>query len=203
MEKERKHKKIILTILLIAIIALSLGFAAFTTKLKIQSSATVSPDPTNFKVVFSSSATSSVKGAPIYGGTASGGTFEKDATTISGLNASFKAPGETATWTFYSFNDGDYDAFLNKVTVGKITCIPAEGTDAAKVEQASKGISIKVSVGGNEYTVTDEAINSHALAKGTGEKIIVTLTYAAGSATVDGDFEVSIGDITLEYNSAD
>lgn len=203
MEKDRKNKKIILIILIIAIIALSIGFASFTAKLKIQSSATVSPDPTNFKVVFSSSATSSQKGAPTYGGTATGGNFEKDATTISGLNATFKAPGESATWTFYSFNDGDYNAFLNEVTVGKITCIPAEGTDPAKVDQAAKGIKIKVNVGGNEYTTTNETINSHGLAKGTGEKIVVTLTYETGSATVDGDFEVSIGDITLEYNSAD
>ena len=51
MEKERKNKKIILIILLIAILLLSIGFAAFNAHLKIQSSATVSPDPESFKVV--------------------------------------------------------------------------------------------------------------------------------------------------------
>ncbi len=203
MEKERKKKKVILVILLIAIIALSLGFAAFTSQLKIQSSATVSPDPSAFKVVFSSSATESLEGSPVYGGTASGGNFAKDATTISGLNANFTAPGQSATWTFYSFNDGEYDAFLNKVTVGKITCIAAEGTDAQKVAEAAKGMSIKVSVGGQEYATTNDAINSHGLTRNTGEAVVVTLTYADGSAAVDGNFDVLIGDITLEYNSAD
>ena len=203
MEKERKNKKIILIILLLAILLLSLGFAAFTSRLKIQSGATVSPDPSAFKVVFSSSATESLEGTPAYGGTATGGRFEKDATTISGLNAEFTAPGQSATWTFYSFNDGEYDAFLNNVTVGSIACVAAEGTDEAKVAEASKHISIKVSVGGNEYTQTDSAINSHKLTRGVGEAVVVTLTYAEGGPAVDGNFEVLIGDITLEYNSAD
>jgi hypothetical protein len=202
MEKERKNKKIILIILLVAVIGLTIGFAAFTTQLKIQSSAKVSPDPTNFKVVFSSSSTASVDGSPVYGGKAEGGTFGKDATTISGLSAKFTAPGQTATWKFYAFNAGEYEAFLNKVMLGAISCIP-DGADATKVAEAEKGISIKISVGGKEFVSTNETINSHNLEKKAGEEVLVTLTYAEGSAAVDGNFDVSIGDITLEYNSAD
>ena len=54
MEKERKHNKAILILLLILILGLSIGFAAFASRLKIQSSATVSPDANSFKVAFSS-----------------------------------------------------------------------------------------------------------------------------------------------------
>lgn len=202
MEKERKNKKILLVILLLLIIGLSIGFAAFTAQLRIQSSANVSPDPKNFKVIFSSSSSSSVEGTPVYGGEATGGAFGKDATTISGLNAKFTAPGQTATWTFYAFNSGEYNAFLNKVNLGKINCVPA-GADPAKVAEAAKGINIKINVGGQEYTSTNEAIDSHTLAKKTGERVVVTLTYENNSAPVDGNFDVVIGDITLEYNSAD
>lgn len=203
MEKERKNRKIILVVLFIAVLALSIGFAAFTSRLKIQSGATVTPDPNAFKVVFSSSATSSVEGSPVYGGTASGGEFTKGATTISGLNANFTAPGQEATWKFYAFNEGEYDAFLNAVTVGSISCVAAKDTDPAKVANAQKDISIKVSVNGKEYTTSDNDIDLHGLARNTGEQIVVTLTYAEGSAAVDGNFDVVIGDITLEYNSAD
>lgn len=203
MEKERKNKKLILIILLIAIILLSVGFAAFNAHLKIQSSATISPDPDSFKVVFSTSANESVEGSPIYEGMAQGGSFKKDATTISGLSANFTAPGQTATWKFYAFNSGVYNAFLNKVTVGMISCIAGAGADPSKVDEAAKGMNIKISVGGKEFSSTDEAISSHNLLKGTGEEIIVTLAYAEGAAIVDGDFDVVIGDITLEYNSAD
>lgn len=202
MEKERKNKKVLLIMLLLAVILLTIGFAAFTAQLRIQSSASVSPDPSNFKVLFSSSATSSVQGPIIYGGVAEGGIFEQNATTLSGLSANFTAPGQFATWKFYAFNAGEYDAFLNKVTLGAVICTP-DGADPAKVAEAAKGISIKISIGGQEYSSSNESINSHELAKGNGEEVIVTLTYAAGSAAVDGNFDVSIGDITLEYNSAD
>lgn len=202
MEKENKNKKVILIILLLLVIGLTIGFAAFTSQLKIQLSATVSPDPSNFKVVFSSSATSATQGSLIYGGVAQGGIFEQNATTLSGLTANFTAPGQTAIWKFYSFNAGEYDAFLNKVSLGAIVCVP-DGADPNKVAEAAKGISIKISVGGQTYTSSNEAIDSHGLAKGVGEEVVVTLEYAAGSAAVDGKFDVSIGDITLEYNSAD
>lgn len=202
MEKERKHNKLILIILLILILGLSIGFAAFTSKLKIQSTATVSPDANSFKVVFSSKPNVLEEGNIVLGGKATGGVFEKNATTLSSLNANFTAPGQTATWKFYAYNNGEYDAFLNSVTLGAIVCTP-DGADPAKVIEAAKGINIKISVGGQTYTSTTEGINSHILQKGKGEEVIVTLSYADGSAIVDGKFNVNIGDIILEYNSAD
>ena len=202
MEKERKHNKIILIILLILILGLSIGFAAFTSKLKIQSTATVSPDANSFKVAFSSKPNVLEEGNIVLGGKATGGVFEKNATTLSSLNANFTAPGQTATWKFYAYNSGEYDAFLNTVILGAIVCTP-DGADPAKVIEAAKGINIKISVGGQTYTSTTEGINSHILEKGKGEEIIVTLSYADGSAIVDGKFNVNIGDIILEYNSAD
>ena len=202
MEKERKHNKAILILLLILILGLSIGFAAFASRLKIQSSATVSPDANSFKVAFSSKPNVLEEGNIVLGGKATGGVFEKNATTLSSLNANFTAPGQIATWKFYAYNSGEYDAFLNAVTLGTIVCAP-DGADPAKVIEAAKGISIKISVGGQTYTSTTEGINSHILEKGKGEEVIVTLSYADGSAIVDGKFNVNIGDIILEYNSAD
>lgn len=202
MEKERKNKKIILIILLLLVILLSVGFAVFTARLKIQSSATVTPDPSAFKVVFSSSVTNSVAGSPVLGGYATAGAFTKDSTTLSGLSANFTAPGQSATWKFYAYNAGEYEAFLNMVTLGAITCV-ADGADPVKVAEAQKGISIKISVDGVEYTLSNENIDSQPLAIKSGEEVVVTLSYAEGSAAVDGKFNVLIGDILLEYNSAD
>lgn len=204
MEKERKNKKIILVVLLITIIGLSIGFAAFASTLTMQTSATVTPNPDSFKVVFSSSNTEVAEGTPILDGTyATGGTFEKNATTITGLKANFTAPGQTATWKVYTFNDGEYDAFLNNVTLGEITCTAKNGTSQSSAIEASQGISVKVTVGGTEYSTSNTDISSHKLAMGTGEEVLITLTYAEGSARADGDFDITIGDITLIYNSVD
>lgn len=204
MEKSRKAKKSILIILLLLVVGLSIGFAAFTSNLTIKSSATVTPNPNTFKVVFSSSKTESAGGAATTDGTyGKGGTFAQNATTLEGLTATFTAPGQTATWTLNSFNAGEFDAFLNNVTVGTITCEAKDGTDATKVAEAAKGISISVKVGPATYTETTNTITGHTLPKGEGEEVVVTLTYAGGSAIADGDFDVKIGDIVLGYDSID
>ena len=204
MEKTRKMKKTILLVLLLVVVGLSIGFAAFSSNLTIRSSATVKPDASTFKVVFSASATESVGGSVVTDGNyASGGTFDANTTTLEGLTATFTEPGQVATWEIYSFNAGAYDGYLNTVTLGEITCSAKTGTTDSMVQEAAKGIKLKVSAGDAIYDATTEGISGHILEQGKGEKIVVTLTYQAGSAIADGDFEVSIGDIKLGYDSVD
>ena len=200
MEKSRKTKKIVLIVLLLIVVGLSIGFAAFTSQLTIRSSATVTADSSTFRVVFSSSSSAVESGTVVIGGKAEGGTIS--GTSLSGLTATFTQPGQTATWEVYAYNAGQFDAYLKKVTIGTITGTAKEGTTQSYVDEAIKGISIKVNVRGEEYPTTT-SITNHNLTKGSGEKVIVTLTYAADSATADGDFTVNIGDILLDYNSVD
>lgn len=202
MEKSRKAKKNILIILLLVVVGLSIGFAGFASQLTIQNfNATVKGDESSFKVVFSESTTEATGNSATTGGKAQGGTFS--GTELTGLTAEFTAPGQTATWELYAFNDGQFDAFLKSVTIGTVTGTALEGTTQSYVDEAIKGIKIKVDVRGEEYTATRGSITSHELAKGQGEKITVTLTYEAGSATADGDFTVNVGKILLDYDSVD
>lgn len=203
MEKSRKTKKMILIVLLLVVVALSIGFAAYSSTLTIQSSALVKGDPDAFSVVFSSSDTESIGGTPIYDGTyATGGTFEKSARILTDLSATFDAPNQTATWKVYAYNDGSFPAYLNGITVGSITCTAKDGTDQTKVDDAAKGIKLSVTVG-QTYTQTTNNITGHQLGIGHAEEVIVTLTYEDGSAIADGNFDVAIGDITLLYESVD
>ena len=55
MEKNRDTKLILVTVLAVGVMGLSIGFAAFSNVLKINSAATVSPDASTFNVDFSSS----------------------------------------------------------------------------------------------------------------------------------------------------
>ena len=204
MEKTRKTNKIILVLLLILIAGLSIGFAAFEKDLIIKSSASVTPNPDGFAVVFSASKTESVSGSVVTDGTyAQEATIGTNATVLSNLKASFTEPGQTATWKFYTFNAGQYDAFLNDVTLGQITCTAKEGTDQAKVDAAAEGISVKVSVNAVEFPASNSAVHNHTLRKSEGEEVIVTLTDASGSAIADGNFDVTVGDIILGYDSLD
>lgn len=207
MEKSRKAKKGILIALLLIVVALSVGFAAYQSNLTIKATATVKGDTASFSVRFSASQSEAIGGTPVYdsNGYAQGGEFsEGPVLTLTNLKANFTAPGQTATWLVYAFNNGKFDAFLNSVNVGAITCTAAEGTDQTKVDLAASGISVKVTVGSKEFTEATTTLSStHKLGINTGEPVLVTLTYAAGSQIADGDFNVSIGDIVLNYESVD
>ena len=210
MEKSRKNKKIILIVLVLVVEGLSIGFAAYGSQLTINSSASVTMDGSTFKVGFSDSqsgltgtTTTSTKVGT--GVTAEEGTFENNNLTISGLSASFTGPGQSVTWKAYAYNDGQFDAFLKSVTVGKITCVAdsESGTTQAYVDEAAKGISIKVSVGGDVYPTTNANITNSKLEIGKAKEVLITLEYADGSAIADGDFDVQIEPIQLNYSSVD
>ena len=208
MEKSRKNKKIILIVLLLVVVGLSIGFAAFGSQLTINSSASVTMDGSTFKVGFSdsqsgltgSSTTSSTTGTGV---TAVEGTFEENNSKITGLSASFTGPGQSVTWKAYAYNNGQFDAFLKSVTIGKITCVAGTGTTQSYVDEAAKGISIKVSVGGDVYSTTNANVTNSKLEIGKAEEVLITLEYADGSAIADGDFTVKIEPIELNYSSVD
>lgn len=206
MRNSTGSKYVIVFALLFTVAAISIGFAAFTSTLTIKSSAEVGGG--NFNVSLSTSnsavATGSVTGTPspaTGGPTAQAATLT--ATTIQGLKATFTAPGQSVKYSFYAFNAGEFLAYLNSVSIGTKTCTPGSGTTASYVTSACNGISLSVKVGSNTYNASNTNISSHTLAKNAGEAVEITISYAAGSATADGDFTVAFGDTTLIYGSAD
>jgi len=209
MRNNNGSKYFILVALLVSVAALTLGFAAFESTLTIKSSADVNPGGNNFKVDFSTSNTSTASGSvtPTVNPTGvtgfSGSAATLNATTISGLKATFTAPGQSVKYSFYAYNSGEFLAYLNSVNIGAKTCTAGTGTTASYVASACNGISISVKVGSQTYDASNTNISSHTLAKNTGEAVEVTIAYAAGSAEADGDFTVSFGDTILTYGSAD
>ena len=204
MEKSRKTNKLILILLLVLIIGLSIGFAAYGRELKITTSATVKGDEAGFKVVFSTAENAATHGKLEANGCAGEVTIAENSIELSDVKATFTEPGQTATWSFYAFNDGKFDAFLNGVTIGEITATAKNGTDEEKVAEAVKGISVKLSVDSVDYTETKNPLTStYKLPTNEGIPVVLTMTYAQNSAIADGDFDVSVGDIKLHYSSID
>lgn len=200
-----RKKQIITIVTLLVIMGLSVGYAAFSSVLTIVSSASVKPDSSSFSVLFSSSGSSQVTNSVT--GVGSGGATATNAsisgTTISGLKANFTAPGQTVTYTFYAHNVGQYDAYLRDVSFGDgKNCVAGSGTSADFVNAACDDINISVSVGGNLYS-TDSSIYNHVLAKGKYELVEVVISYDSGGDVADGNFDISLGDISLVYSSVD
>ena len=215
MERDRSAKIIAIVALCVAIVGLSIGFAAFSSNLTISSSANVKPDPSSFDVNFSPSNTSeldgTVTGVGTNSATAEDATINNSASpTITGLKANFTEPGQKVTYSFYAHNAGKYAAYLNSVTYSNVSggtstkvCTAGSGTDETMVALACNGISVSVKVGNETYTGSKSRIENHLLAIDAYEEVVVTIEYASDATRADGDFEVSFGDITLTYNSVD
>ena len=210
--KERKYQIISVVALILGIIGVTIGYAAFSSVLTIQSSAEVTPDSSAFNVDFSSSS-SAVQTSPITptlspatGFTATNATIDNTTDpVISNLHATFTEPGQSATYSFYAYNAGEYLAYLNSITFdGTKTCTAKTGTTQSLVNSACNGISLSVQVGTEAATTASVAsITGHTLATSTAEPVVVVISYAAGSALADGDFDVAFPDVVLTYASAD
>ena len=236
MEKDRGGKVIAIVALLVGVVGLTIGFAAFSNTLTIQSSAEVNPDDTALNVDFSNEnavnkvavstngvvPTLSPSNGPA-GFTAETATIDNSVDglpVISNLKATFTEPGQSVTYTFYTKNIGELDAYLKRVTMSNAagaetfkTCTKVtEGKEAeeiaddALVAAACNGISLTFSLGSETFNTTTQRTSfstptAHDLQPTNSEQVTVVISYAAGSSQADGDFTVKFGDIQLLYSS--
>lgn len=225
MEKERSSKIIAIIALCVGVVGLSVGMAAFASNLVIQPSASVSPSSSEFNVVFSNA----TKGTEAGGATSSTPSIVQENITLSttgadasasvirGISATFTGPGQKVTYTFEAENLGKYMAYLNSVIYSNATgksefksCIPGAGTTASLVQNACNDIQLKLTIGGKEYSTTNENITNHTLASGSSDTVVVEIEYvlkgtqeAPTNTLADGDFTVNFGNIELVYGSTE
>jgi len=213
-----KNKQgITIAALIIAIVGLSIGFAAFANTLTISSSASVNPDPTSMNVVFSSSSTSAqinpitpTKNLDnVTNFTATNATITgADYRTLNNVSAAFTEPGQTVTYNLYVYNAGSYKAYLNELNMGTKTCSIVENQEHPEQEAteslknaACNGISISVSI--DNVTLTSSgSLNNMELNVDSSKPVQIVISYASGSAYVDGPISVSFGNITFNATSA-
>ncbi len=231
MERDRRARVIAIAALLVGVVGLSLGFAAFSNTLTIKSSAEVNVDENIFNVDFadstgSTSATTVTptltpsSGAPagFSGDNATIDNSRDGAPVIQNLHATFTEPGQSVTYTFKTKNVGELKAFLTSVNfaevatgvtkqcTAKAVTAPATPATDSLVQAACQGISLTMTLGSESFTSTTArasfaSATAHDLEVGASETVTVVISYAAGSAQADGDFDVSFGDITLNYSS--
>ena len=103
MKSNKTYNTVALCALIVAVAGLTIGFAAFSNTLTINSSANVAPSSSTLDIAFSTAIDSktngTVTGVPTTGAT--GGTATISGTTISDVTAHFTAPGQSVTYSFY------------------------------------------------------------------------------------------------------
>ena len=218
MEKNRGSRVIAIIALIVAVLGLTIGFAAFSSTLNISSSANVKPNAETFKVLFSSSNTS-LETEKITGKTtATSGVTVGEASivntgttpTISGLTAGFTEPGTSVTYEFYVHNAGEYEAYLKSINYANVngknnpkvcTAVDTENTTSSLVSKACEDITLTVKVGEQTVTGTETNMNQLLIRKNF-TPVTVTINYADNGNRADGDFNVEFGDISFTYISA-
>lgn len=224
-QKDKKARAIAIVAVLVGVLGLSLGFAAFSSTLTIKSSAEVVPDANVFNVDFSKNSDSVVDDdivpvldpTGVTGFTATNAVIDNDNgdAVIKNLHATFTEPGQKATYNFYTRNAGEIKAYLKSVTFSNVSgesaikkCTPktTDGGTNSLVQAACQGISITLTVGSESFNQTTLRSaftdpTAHDLNKNGSETVTAVIEYAAGSDQADGGFDVAFGDITLLYSS--
>ena len=206
MRLERKQKTILIVLLVVGILAISIGFAAFSNNLNIVPQAKVDPTGEKFQVVFSNANNAIDDEDPVTPTktpntiTATNGTIDNTTNpTLSNLSTSFTEPGQKVEYNLYVYNAGAYVANLNSVTFkGTKSCTPANNT-VNYVDQACNSITMTVKIGNSTYGSTTQNITGHSLNPKGYETVKVTIEYASNGALADGPFTVNFPDVSLYY----
>ena len=217
MEKERGAKLIAIFALVVGVVGLSLGFAAFTKDLNItfeQSNVNVG-GVLNVKLLPSNSktdATTTVAGTAIGDGASALPATINDGTIIGGLGATFTGKGQSVVYEFYVYNFDQYDAYLTGIEFANYSgastnkvCTAVSGTEQSQVDESCKDISLTIDVAGKTAIDTNtSSFTTPKLNADLATSVKVTITYSDDDGTHElpnGDFKINFGSIKLSYSS--
>ena len=223
-----KNKKITVAALIVAVLSLSIGFAAFSNSLNIKSSANVNPSDKDFKIVFSKERDTFVSGNEIINATGDinentkKGSINDIGDTLYNLETEFTTPGESVEYSLYIKNIGAYNAVLNKLEIeeaeltsditvdnyyivdnGSVKCYakkdPQNKANEELLKEACNNIRLKVKLQQEtEYITSTKEFDSYVINKGESESVTVTLEYT-GDTLADTNFNVVFGSVKMNY----
>lgn len=135
MERKRGTTVVVVAALIIAVVSLGIAFAAFSTTLTINGSATV--QATSWDIFFAPSKADAKSSTPVALPTDNITTTGTAASTQADLSAStftwaatLKTPGDSVIYTFVAKNVGDYNAKIRSIVAPQLTCEFADKTTA-------------------------------------------------------------------------
>jgi hypothetical protein len=220
MRKDRNVKVLSIVALILALLGMSLGFAAFSSTLNISSSATVSPNSDDFKMVMYGLVDESEVGKILSGEPVDlsiwSNTYAIDLNdwgtsaiinnvdfTISNINASFSKPGMNTAYVIAIKNEGKYDSYLDVSkydTLLPSKCVSDGNATQKLVDEACNGISLTLEFYDSSYVNVTSGVlkvipNSYI-------GMFIGIRYHDDSAIADGDFSVYFDDVKLEFTTA-
>lgn len=195
MEKERGFRVIAVIALMVAVVGLTIGYAAYSTTLKINGTANVDPAVWDVKFAYTNTTDTALTGVKTGFAVINQEATLTD-TQVSGFDVTLKAPGDSVTYNFLVANKGTLDAELSTFTMGSLSCAPATGSKATQEEATAVCNELT-------YSLTGVTANS-VLEDGTSTPVTLTLAWkSTGTATASDDIAITVGETTLIYTQAD
>ena len=177
--KNERTKNILLAVLLVAVVTLTIAYAALTATLTINSQAVVGGQDTNWKVKFVKRSASQSAICTATGTAAVTHDATLTDTLISGLVATFKAPGDSVTCTFSVTNEGQIPAKLSSFVLGNTSLTyTGSGDDKTADETLVTGkIQYSVTYDGDTDYASAQPATDNTLPVGTTRPVKLTMTY--------------------------
>ena len=181
---QNKTKNVLLAVLIVGLVSMTVAYAAFSTTLTISSTAKVAATKWDIKITDWTQKTV----ANLNGGTSEAtvkASPSVGATSVTGIEVTFKKPGDAAQFTFNIKNEGDIDAKL---------------TSVSGMTETVSGVTKTVKCGATPATpVANNA--SFALAKTNGTlACTMDISYNKDATTMPGTLQtVSLTDVVFVY----
>ena len=186
MEKNREVKVIAVVALLVAVVGLSVAYAALSTTLEITGQATI--NSASWNVQFAAGESTKTGGTTFTAPTVS-------STSISGLSVTLTKPGDSYTYSFSIQNTGSINAKLGTVNIGTISCT---GTDTTEATNTCADLTYSVTYAdGTPFQVGD------SLDSQTSKEAKLTISYNAAADSVPAN-PITVNGLTatLIYDQA-
>ena len=206
MEKERTSRIIAIVALVIAVVGVSIGFAAFNATLTISGGKVNGTQAANdFKPNLT------IVGVSCNGaeGKYNAGSISSDKFQWSGASVNVSSKDEEITCTATVKNNSSYIAYLDSIELnGNITC-GATSTSGQNIAAACAGVELEVH--GNVNAVATATTSSHTnatnltgdyIAAGETGEISFTVTYTS-SVVLDADYTATLPTMTFNYSTVD
>ena len=203
MQKDRGFRIIAVVALVFAVAGLTIAYANYSTNLVIQGNdgngnvgTVASSWDVHFEYLNSTDGgiTTEKNSVALIGYAEDAGTATiAAATTISGIDFTLKAGGDSAAYKFLVANDGDINAKISAVTGGVLTCTSTVEAEAQAV-CAKLSKTLTYTDGGSTVAINDELANSTS--KGMTLKFDLASDF---STQLTADVDVRMSDITITY----
>ena len=196
MEKERKTKTLATVALIVAVLGLTVAFAAMSTTLTINGTAEVNTASWDIHFENLSSAVTTGDATETTAPTIQTGADSKPNTKIGDFKIQLTKPGDSVTYTFDVVNDGTIDAKLGTLTMGTPQCTSnAEPTVENDATIVCDGLTYELTyTDGGAPVAQDDTLN-----KGETKNLTLKLAFD-GDALPTDDVAISGLDITMIYN---